>query len=107
MCYRAAVLALPREARLGWSLAVTIADLTSSRSGARFAVPAEGRGESPTGLELAGLGALLAVAVLVPLLVGLGIDAAVHIAPLGLLAGLLLGVAGAAVGLWVRLRRYL
>lgn len=107
MCYRAAVLALPREARLGRSLAVTIATLSSSRSGAWSLVPADGRRDSPSGLELLGLGAFLAVAVVVPLLVGLGIDTAAHTAPLGLLVGLLVGVAGAVVGLWVRLRRYL
>jgi Na+/proline symporter len=107
LCYRAAVLALPREARLGLRLAVTNAVLCRrSAAGALFGMPAE-RGSSPSGLELAGLGLYLAVAVAVPLLVGVLVDRAAHSSPLGLLAGLVVGIAAAVIGLWAELRRYL
>lgn len=84
---------------------VTPAGFPRRPSGAPFAVPAERR-DSPSGLELAGLGLYLAVAVLVPLLLGLGADALFHVSPLGLLVGLALGIAAAVAGLAARLGRY-
>jgi F0F1-type ATP synthase assembly protein I len=70
-------------------------------------MPAERRRDSPSGLELAGLGLFLATAVVVPLLAGIGVDAAVHSSPVGLLTGLCVGVVAAATGLWLSLRRFL
>lgn len=69
-------------------------------------MPADRRG-SPSGWELAGLGVYLAVAVALPLLVGVLVDQAAHTSPVGLLTGLAVGVAAAALGLWAELRRYL
>jgi Na+/proline symporter len=64
-----------------------------------------GRGTS--GLELAGLGAFLAVAFLLPLIAGLLVDQVAHTTPIGLLVGLLAGIAAAGWGLWARFARYL
>jgi hypothetical protein len=89
------VLAPPREARLGFGLAVS-----------NCGMPAERRG-NPSGWELAGLGLYLAVAVALPLLIGVFVDQAAHTSPLGLLAGLVVGIAAAGTGLWAELRRYL
>ncbi len=89
------MLAPPREARLGLGLAAT-----------NYRMPADRR-RSPSGWELAGLGLYLAVAVAVPLLIGVLVDQAAHTSPLGLLAGLVVGIAAAGTGLWAELRRYL
>lgn len=61
---------------------------------------------SPSGMELAGLGILLAASVVVPLFVGIYIDSAVHTTPLGLVVGLVLGIVTSCSGLYVRLKRY-
>jgi F0F1-type ATP synthase assembly protein I len=65
------------------------------------------RNQTPSGAELAGLGVLLAVAVLLPLAVGAGLDAALHTSPLLLLVGLAVGVVLGAAAVWSRFRRYL
>ena len=74
-------------------------------AGVPLAMPAERR-DSPSGMELAGLGLFLAVAVLVPLLLGLGADSLLHVSPLGLLVGLALGIAAAVAAVATRLGRY-
>jgi len=72
------------------------------------AVPAEGGGPGgPSGAELLGLGAFLAAAVVIPLVAGLALDAALHTSPAGLFIGLAVGIAAACLGLWGQLRRYL
>jgi F0F1-type ATP synthase assembly protein I len=61
----------------------------------------------PTGRELAGLGGVLAGAVVVPMLIGLGIDSLARTGPLFFLIGLGLGVLGAIVTGYTRFKRYL
>ena len=65
------------------------------------------RNQTPSGAELAGLGVLLAVAVLVPLAAGAGLDTVLHTSPLLLLVGLVVGVALGTAAVWSRFRRYL
>jgi F0F1-type ATP synthase assembly protein I len=65
------------------------------------------RSDGPSGAELAGLGAFLAAAVVVPLLAGAALDGALHTAPRFLLGGLVLGVAAAAAAVYTRFKRYL
>ncbi len=64
-------------------------------------------GESPSGAELATLAVLLAVLVVVPLLIGLALDAALHRGPLFLLVGICVGVIVAGATVYVRFKRYL
>ena len=63
--------------------------------------------QGPSGWELAGLGGVLAGAVLVPMLIGLGIDSVVRSGPLFFLIGLGLGVVGAIVTGYSRFKRFL
>jgi len=65
------------------------------------------RGHAPSGGELAGLGVLLAVVVVLPLLIGAVIDSAAHTAPLLLLAGLVIGVIAGGAVVYTRFKRYL
>ena len=62
---------------------------------------------SPTGGELAGLGATLAGIVVVPMLAGLVVDSLAHTGPLFFLLGLGLGVLGGIVTAYTRFKRYL
>jgi len=62
---------------------------------------------TPTGSELVGLGATLAGAVIVPMLIGLGIDSVAHTGPLFFLLGLALGVLGGIFAAYTRFKRYL
>ena len=62
---------------------------------------------SPTGFELAGLGVLLAGTVIVPMLIGLGIDSVARTGPLFFLLGLALGVLGGIFAAYTRFKRYL
>ncbi len=64
-------------------------------------------GPGPSGFEFLGLGALLAVAVILPLVVGIALDANTHRGPLFSLVGLLVGVGAAVAVTYKRLRRYL
>jgi hypothetical protein len=61
----------------------------------------------PTGWELAGLGGMLAGAVVVPMLIGLGIDSVAGSGPLFFLTGLGVGVVGAIVTGYSRFKRFL
>lgn len=63
--------------------------------------------KGPTGWELAGLGGMLAGAVIVPMLIGLGIDSLFRSGPLFFLIGLGVGVLGAIVTGYTRFKRYL
>jgi F0F1-type ATP synthase assembly protein I len=58
-------------------------------------------------MALFGLGAFLAAAVVIPLFIGLAVDAVAHTSPVGLLVGLVAGITAACAGLWAQLRRYL
>jgi F0F1-type ATP synthase assembly protein I len=62
--------------------------------------------QSPSGGELIGLAISLALAVVVPLVGGLWIDSAAHSSPLGVVAGLLLGIVAATTTLYLRFKRY-
>jgi F0F1-type ATP synthase assembly protein I len=61
----------------------------------------------PTGSDLAGVGAGLAVAFLVPFFAGLGIDTIAHTGPVFLLIGLALGILSSVVFAYVRFRQFL
>lgn len=61
----------------------------------------------PSGAELAGLGIVVAGAVIVPLIAGLLIDSALRTGPIFLLIGLALGAAAAVATVYVRFKRYL
>jgi len=61
----------------------------------------------PSGRELLGLGLATALAVLVPLLSGAGVDALVHSSPIGLLIGLVVGVTAASITVFQRFKPYL
>jgi F0F1-type ATP synthase assembly protein I len=54
-----------------------------------------------------GLGGFLAAAVIVPLVVGLLVDRALHTSPVFILVGLALGIGASGAGLYVRIRQYL
>jgi F0F1-type ATP synthase assembly protein I len=72
--------------------------------------PAGDRGSAdkgPSGMELLGLAGLLAAAVVVPLVLGLVIDATVHSAPIFFFIGLFLGVIAAVATVYTRFKRYL
>ena len=61
---------------------------------------------NPSGLELLGLGGLLAGAVLIPLLLGLAADTRLNSSPVGVILGMLLGIVAAVWVMFVRFRRY-
>jgi len=65
------------------------------------------RGRAPSGGELAGLGVFLAVAVVLPLLIGAVLDNVLHTAPLLLFGGLLIGIIAGGAVVYSRFRRYL
>lgn len=58
-------------------------------------------------MELLGLAVLIAAAVVVPLVLGLVVDAATHRAPIFFFIGLVLGVIAAVVTVYTRFKRYL
>ncbi len=62
-------------------------------------------GDGPTGRELAGLGAVLAGAFIVPMLIGLGVDSVARTGPLFFLIGLAVGVLGTIVTGYTRFKR--
>jgi Putative F0F1-ATPase subunit Ca2+/Mg2+ transporter len=61
----------------------------------------------PSGSELLGVGGMVAGAVVVPLVAGLALDAALHSGPILTLVGLGLGIVAGAVTMFVRFRQYL
>jgi F0F1-type ATP synthase assembly protein I len=63
--------------------------------------------EAPSGSELVGLSVLLAAAVVVPLLIGLALDAALGTGPGFLFGGLAVGIVAAGVTVYTRFKRYL
>jgi hypothetical protein len=76
----------------------------SERDGGEEQTP---RQRGPSGAELVGLGLQVAVAVLLPMLAGVGVDALLHISPAGILLGLAAGVAAASVTVYRQYKRYL
>jgi len=68
---------------------------------------ASSRSPGPTGAELMGLGALLAGAVVAPILLGIVLDGALHTSPLFLFAGLVVGILASVGVVYVRyVKRY-
>jgi F0F1-type ATP synthase assembly protein I len=64
--------------------------------------------QGPTGAELAGLGVVLAAAFVVPFVLGIVLDGALHTSPLFLFAGLVVGIAAAVAVVYTRyVKRYL
>ncbi len=61
--------------------------------------------DGPTGRELAGLGAVLAGAFILPMLIGLGVDSVARTGPLFFLIGLAVGVLGTIVTGYTRFKR--
>ena len=53
---------------------------------------------------MAGIGAFLAAAVLLPRLGGVALDRALHTAPVFVLVGLVVGLAAGATGIWLKVR---
>jgi F0F1-type ATP synthase assembly protein I len=68
--------------------------------------PPDSKRTSPSGMELAGLGVFLAAVVVIPLVIGLRVDAALGSSPVGLGLGLVLGILAGFAGVYVRFRRY-
>jgi F0F1-type ATP synthase assembly protein I len=65
-------------------------------------------GQGPTGAELAGLGVALAVAFVVPFLLGVILDGALRTSPLFLFVGLVVGIAATVAVVYTRyIKRYL
>lgn len=63
--------------------------------------------QGPTGAELAGLGVMLAAAFVVPFVLGVVLDGALHTSPLFVFAGLVAGILAAVAVVYVRyVRRY-
>jgi F0F1-type ATP synthase assembly protein I len=62
---------------------------------------------APSSGDYLSLGGALAGAFLVPLLAGIGVDAAARTGPLFLMIGLGLGILGAAATAYVRFKRFL
>jgi len=65
-----------------------------------------GAAKGPTGFELMGLGALLAGALLVPLVLGF-VASALLSSPLWVFVGLFVGIGAAGFGLYTRFRQFL
>ena len=64
--------------------------------------------QGPSGAELAGLGVALAAAFVVPFLLGVILDGALHTSPVFLFAGLVVGIAAAVGVVYTRyVKRYL
>ena len=69
-------------------------------------MPEPPRRDSPTGLELLGLGVALAACVMVPLVVGMVVDHHFGSTPAGVMVGLLLGIVAASFTVYLRFKRY-
>ena len=60
----------------------------------------------PSGTELIGLGAALALCVVVPLVAGIMIDSRLNSSPAATMIGILLGIVAACLTVYVRFKRY-
>ena len=69
-------------------------------------MPGPPRRDSPSGLELLGLGVALAACVMVPLLLGMVLDSRLGSAPAGVMVGLLLGIVAGGFTVYLRFKRY-
>ena len=100
------MLARPSEAGLEFGLAVTPSGCLPTGASLPALMPPD-RTRGLSGTELISLGLFLAAAFVIPLVAGLVIDQVAHTTPLGLLAGLVVGIAAAGFGLRAQMRRYL
>jgi hypothetical protein len=91
------------SARFGDAAAASLHAVSKPDGGNRPGTSAQG----PGGRELLGLGVATAVAVLLPLFLGIGVDALAHSSPVGLLLGLALGVTLASVTVFKTFKPYL
>jgi len=66
-----------------------------------------GGGRSPSGADLAGVGAALAGAFILPLVIGIALDGALHTRPILTLVGVSLGIVAAIATGYVRFKRFL
>jgi F0F1-type ATP synthase assembly protein I len=66
-----------------------------------------GGGRSPSGADLAGVGAGIAGAFVIPLVLGIVLDRALQSGPILTLVGLSLGIAAAVAVAYVRFKRFL
>jgi F0F1-type ATP synthase assembly protein I len=64
--------------------------------------------QGPTGAELAGLGVFLAAAFIIPVLLGVILDGALHTSPVFVFVGLVVGIIAAVAVVYTRyVKRYL
>lgn len=61
---------------------------------------------TPSGADMAGIGAYFAGAVLVPIVIGAFLDSKLHTAPWFVLVGLFVGLVAGATAIWLKLREY-
>ena len=66
-----------------------------------------GGGRGPSGADLAGIGTTLARTFVVPLVIDIVLDGALHLRPLLTLVGLSLGIVAAIATGYVRFKRFL
>jgi F0F1-type ATP synthase assembly protein I len=66
-----------------------------------------GGGRSPSGADLAGVGAAIAGAFVIPLVLGIVLDRALTSGPILTLVGLSLGIVAAVAVAYVRFKRFL
>ncbi|TMF22014.1 MAG: hypothetical protein E6I36_07995 [Chloroflexi bacterium] len=62
--------------------------------------------QGPTGADMAGVGFYFAAAALLPILGGVGLDAAFHTSPVFVLVGLVVGLAAGAAAVWLKIREF-
>jgi F0F1-type ATP synthase assembly protein I len=62
--------------------------------------------QKPSGGQLAGMGISIAVAMIVPLVLGVLVDSFLHTSPFGVLVGLVLGITASCYTAVARLRPY-
>ena len=65
------------------------------------------RPASRPGASSPGIGVSIAVALIVPLLLGVGVDALLHTSPIGVLIGLLVGITAACYIAFAQFKRYI
>jgi len=65
------------------------------------------RPATPSGTELIGLGMAIALALVLPALAGVGLDALLHSSPVGFVIGLAVGITAAAATVVSQFRRFL
>jgi F0F1-type ATP synthase assembly protein I len=62
--------------------------------------------QGPTGADMAGVGFYFAAAALLPILGGVGLDAAFHTSPVFVLIGLVVGLVAGGAAVWLKIREF-